>query len=402
MDVVHILKKGRHDLRGLAVSLVAERAPEEPHRVTAVDVRFTVTGTVPEDTGAARDRPVAREILLGLALDSPGHHVQDPVQRGPGGMSGSAGRRTYLDLLRGVAVLIMIEAHVIDSWTRLADRGSAAFGRSLILGGFGAPLFLFLAGVSVALSASSKARRHGDEDQAAVAVEKRGTRDLRPGVSLPLSGVRCQPRRPHGRCSRSTSSTSWGRRSSSRPGSGGPHDRGEDGSWRSRRALRSSRSRRRSSARLRGWRPAGRSSKATSDRFRSSPTSPCSRGRHFVPAGAFVGVLIDDAREPAIERRLMVASWAGWCGDGTRRLLGVLLAVAIARTHGSGRPRQASFSCVSVCSSPRLRSRTPGSADPRPAAGGVRCSCSAAARCSSTGSTSRWSTGSSPRPFTVG
>jgi putative redox protein len=48
MDVVHILNKGRHDLRGFAVSLVAASAPEEPHRVTGVDVRFTVTGTVPE------------------------------------------------------------------------------------------------------------------------------------------------------------------------------------------------------------------------------------------------------------------------------------------------------------------------------------------------------------------
>ena len=59
-------------------------------------------------------------------------------------------RRTYLDVLRGVAVLVMIEAHVIDAWTREADRHSRAFGKSLILGGFGAPLFLFLAGVMCA------------------------------------------------------------------------------------------------------------------------------------------------------------------------------------------------------------------------------------------------------------
>jgi uncharacterized membrane protein len=82
-------------------------------------------------------------------------------------------RRTYLDVLRGVAVLVMIEAHVIDSWTRAADRSSLAFGRSLILGGFGAPLFLFLAGVAVAMSAGSKARR-GDARTAARAVQKRG------------------------------------------------------------------------------------------------------------------------------------------------------------------------------------------------------------------------------------
>src|SRR6478736_6110414 len=74
MDVVYILQKGRHELRGLKVSLVAERAP-----------------------GA---------------------------------------RRTSLDLLRGVAVLVMIEAHVIDSWTRAEDRHSHAFAQSLVLGGF--------------------------------------------------------------------------------------------------------------------------------------------------------------------------------------------------------------------------------------------------------------------------
>jgi uncharacterized membrane protein len=89
-------------------------------------------------------------------------------------MTNPARRRTYLDVLRGLAVLVMIEAHVIDSWTRAADRGSPAFAWSLMLGGFGAPLFLFLAGVTVPLSAASKARRHGDDRAAALAVEKRG------------------------------------------------------------------------------------------------------------------------------------------------------------------------------------------------------------------------------------
>ena len=49
MDVVYILKKGRYDLRGLKVSLVAERAPQDPHRVTAVTVEFTVAGAVPRE-----------------------------------------------------------------------------------------------------------------------------------------------------------------------------------------------------------------------------------------------------------------------------------------------------------------------------------------------------------------
>jgi uncharacterized membrane protein len=83
-------------------------------------------------------------------------------------------RRGYLDWLRGIAVLIMIEAHVIDSWTRFPDRTAPAFFDSMILGGFGAPLFLFLAGVTVALSAGAKVRLSGDVRAASRAVMRRG------------------------------------------------------------------------------------------------------------------------------------------------------------------------------------------------------------------------------------
>jgi putative redox protein len=48
MDVVHILRKGRHDLRGLTVALAAARAPDEPHRITSVNLAFAVTGSVPD------------------------------------------------------------------------------------------------------------------------------------------------------------------------------------------------------------------------------------------------------------------------------------------------------------------------------------------------------------------
>jgi len=49
MDVVHVLKKGRHDLRGLRIALTAERAQDDPHRITAVSIDLTVTGPVPKD-----------------------------------------------------------------------------------------------------------------------------------------------------------------------------------------------------------------------------------------------------------------------------------------------------------------------------------------------------------------
>jgi len=84
------------------------------------------------------------------------------------------GRRKYLDWMRGLAVLVMIEAHVLDSWTRFDARHSHAYAWSMIVAGFGAPLFLFLAGVSVALSAGSKSRRSGDAAAAARATIKRG------------------------------------------------------------------------------------------------------------------------------------------------------------------------------------------------------------------------------------
>ena len=83
-------------------------------------------------------------------------------------------RRGYLDWLRGLAVLIMIEAHVLDSWTRFDERGSSLYGWSMILGGMGAPLFLFLAGLSVSLSAGSKARRLQDDRAASRLVVMRG------------------------------------------------------------------------------------------------------------------------------------------------------------------------------------------------------------------------------------
>jgi uncharacterized membrane protein len=84
-------------------------------------------------------------------------------------------RRGYLDWLRGIAVLVMIEAHVLDSWTADESRGSAAFAAAMIVGGFGAPLFLFLAGVAVALSASAKLRRGRNRAAASSAILRRGT-----------------------------------------------------------------------------------------------------------------------------------------------------------------------------------------------------------------------------------
>ncbi|MBV8604748.1 MAG: OsmC family protein [Pelomonas sp.] len=43
-DVVLILKRGRHDVRGCSVRLQAERAPVEPKVFTKINMHFVVTG----------------------------------------------------------------------------------------------------------------------------------------------------------------------------------------------------------------------------------------------------------------------------------------------------------------------------------------------------------------------
>jgi len=68
----------------------------------------------------------------------------------------------------------MIEAHTLDSWTRASDRASTAFGDAMVLAGFAAPLFLWLAGISVVLAAEAAVRRGLSRRAAAESVCRRG------------------------------------------------------------------------------------------------------------------------------------------------------------------------------------------------------------------------------------
>jgi len=49
MDLLHILKKGRHDFKGLRADLTASRADAHPRRYTSVQLHYSVTGTVADD-----------------------------------------------------------------------------------------------------------------------------------------------------------------------------------------------------------------------------------------------------------------------------------------------------------------------------------------------------------------
>src|SRR6185503_11375041 len=53
--------------------------------------------------------------------------------------------------MRGLAVVLMIETHVFDSFLAFRYRSSEWYWLSQFLGGMPAPMFLFLAGISLAL-----------------------------------------------------------------------------------------------------------------------------------------------------------------------------------------------------------------------------------------------------------
>jgi uncharacterized membrane protein len=78
-------------------------------------------------------------------------------------------RKPYLDWLRGIAVIVMVAAHVTDAWTRVEDRQRDLYGYTVIIAGLAAPLFLFLAGLTLSMAASARATAVGHRAAARMA-----------------------------------------------------------------------------------------------------------------------------------------------------------------------------------------------------------------------------------------
>jgi len=78
-------------------------------------------------------------------------------------------RKVYLDWLRGVAVTVMVMAHVTDAWTRPDDRSRTLYMYTVFVAGMAAPLFLFLAGLTLSMAASARATKVGFAAAAAMA-----------------------------------------------------------------------------------------------------------------------------------------------------------------------------------------------------------------------------------------
>jgi uncharacterized membrane protein len=66
-------------------------------------------------------------------------------------MKATGARLDYIDWMRGLACLTMFQTHCYDSWLSPAARETEFFRWSQLVGTLPAPLFLFLAGVSLAL-----------------------------------------------------------------------------------------------------------------------------------------------------------------------------------------------------------------------------------------------------------
>ncbi len=105
----------------------------------------------------------------------------------------STHRRVYVDWARGIAVLLMIEAHTVDAWTRLDVRHTKAFRDATVLGGFAAPLFLWLAGLAVVLAATRAAERTGSRRAAAEMICRRGLEIFVLGFLFRLQGFVITP-----------------------------------------------------------------------------------------------------------------------------------------------------------------------------------------------------------------
>lgn len=63
----------------------------------------------------------------------------------------------------------MVGAHVTDAWTRQEDRGGTLYMVTIFVAGLAAPLFLFLAGLTLSMAASARASKDGHASAAAMA-----------------------------------------------------------------------------------------------------------------------------------------------------------------------------------------------------------------------------------------
>lgn len=83
-------------------------------------------------------------------------------------------RRVSIDWLRGFAVLTMIEWHVVDAWAVATNRDTDLWANLAWIGGWAAPLFLMLAGVSVGLAGETRMAKGLSRRESSWTIQIRG------------------------------------------------------------------------------------------------------------------------------------------------------------------------------------------------------------------------------------
>ena len=102
-------------------------------------------------------------------------------------------RFPFLDWMRGLAIVLMIQCHTFNSFARMDVREGGPYVLSQFVGGMAAPLFLFMAGMTFAFQMESVARRERDPLARWLTALRRGGVRPRDRVPVPLLELRRQP-----------------------------------------------------------------------------------------------------------------------------------------------------------------------------------------------------------------
>lgn len=94
----------------------------------------------------------------------------------------SASRLSYIDWMRGLACVLMFQTHCYDSWLSADARKTDFFMWSQLGGTLPAPLFLFLAGISMSLVINKLTRKQASPSDIARTTIRRGAEILGLGL----------------------------------------------------------------------------------------------------------------------------------------------------------------------------------------------------------------------------
>jgi uncharacterized membrane protein len=122
-----------------------------------VDKKLTPAGIVAKDSGGNLDPTEAHCRIL-----PPANPLR--IRMNPALLEKSrlANRLSYIDWMRGLACLLMFQTHCYDAWLGGAARQSRLLMYSQLGGTFPAPLFLFLAGISLAMVVEKLSQKKAD------------------------------------------------------------------------------------------------------------------------------------------------------------------------------------------------------------------------------------------------